>query len=301
MLHSVLCMLILCLFRSSSPRKVTTRVRRRRGLRDNCRVWEGAWGWMKVCVPSRTVLARALSLAFALGPRRSEGLRLGVVPPQSRLGARAATISRPADVSRAHLALENGTDVFTRRARPTSVNMAAVRGGGSDDTGEGGTSTMGRKIMWDLVGENTKWIVSITAAGVLLYRRDALAVSVIVGALSNAVLGKVLKRILRQKRPDGAPLADPGMPSSHAMSLLFLSCYLCAAAASGTRLLRCALISHLIYAPWFDSRDAYRCAAWPVAFCDTVHKVTVYSLYPGWTLCAASPPTHSCKQRLRNT
>jgi membrane-associated phospholipid phosphatase len=69
---------------------------------------------------------------------------------------------------------------------------------------------------------------------VLLYRRDALAVSAIVGALSNAVFGKILKRVLRQQRPDGAPLADPGMPSSHAMSLYFLSCYLCAAIAAWT-------------------------------------------------------------------
>jgi len=85
-----------------------------------------------------------------------------------------------------------------------------------------------------VVGKNTKWIVSLTAAGVLLYRRDALAVSAILGALSNAVLGKVLKRILRQKRPTGAPLADPGMPSSHAMSLFFLSSYLCAAILAWT-------------------------------------------------------------------
>ena len=45
---------------------------------------------------------------------------------------------------------------------------------------------------------------------------------------------QVLKRILRQERPDGAPLADPGMPSSHAMSLFFLSGYLCAAIVAWT-------------------------------------------------------------------
>ena len=48
-----------------------------------------------------------------------------------------------------------------------------------------------RKIAWDLLGKSTKWIVSLTAAAVLLYRRDALAVSAIAGALCNAVLGKV--------------------------------------------------------------------------------------------------------------
>ncbi len=38
----------------------------------------------------------------------------------------------------------------------------------------------------------------------------------------------MLKRVLKQKRLDGAPLVDPGMPSSHAMSLSFPSGYLCA-------------------------------------------------------------------------
>eukprot|EP00961_Rhodomonas_salina_P100996 1359075-Rhodomonas_salina.3 len=66
------------------------------------------------------------------------------------------------------------------------------------------------------------WTVSLSGAGV----------SAIIGALGNAVLSKVLKKILREERPDGAPLnpetKDPGMPSSHAMSLFFLSGYLCA-------------------------------------------------------------------------
>ena len=119
--------------------------------------------------------------------------------------------------------------------------MAAMRGGegGGCDNEKGKHAVtqlgeIGRAMAWDLIGKNTKWIVSLSAAAVLLYRRDALAVSAIAGALSNAVLGKVLKRILQQKRPDGAPLADPGMPSSHAMSLFFLSCYLCSAIVSWT-------------------------------------------------------------------
>ena len=52
-----------------------------------------------------------------------------------------------------------------------------------------------------------------------------------IGAIGNALLSKILKRILRQDRPTGAPVSDPGMPSSHAMSLFFFAAYLSSAAA----------------------------------------------------------------------
>jgi dolichyldiphosphatase len=32
----------------------------------------------------------------------------------------------------------------------------------------------------------------------------------------NALLSKILKRVINQARPAGAQQADPGMPSSHA-------------------------------------------------------------------------------------
>ena len=46
----------------------------------------------------------------------------------------------------------------------------------------------------------------------------------------NAALSKVLKRVINEARPEGARTADPGMPSSHSMSLFFLACF-CACAA----------------------------------------------------------------------
>jgi membrane-associated phospholipid phosphatase len=78
--------------------------------------------------------------------------------------------------------------------------------------------------------KHTRTLVAGTAAAVLLWRRDALAISVLTGAIGNAILSKVLKRIIKERRPDGAPVSDPGMPSSHAMSLFFFASYLSAAA-----------------------------------------------------------------------
>ncbi|CAM9722662.1 unnamed protein product [Chrysoparadoxa australica] len=77
----------------------------------------------------------------------------------------------------------------------------------------------------EVVGKSTRWTVAGTVALTLLVRRDASTLSFVVGALANAVLSKVLKRCINEARPAGSELADPGMPSSHAMSLFFIGTY----------------------------------------------------------------------------
>ena len=79
------------------------------------------------------------------------------------------------------------------------------------------------------IGSTTSALVAGTFYAVLAYRRDALMVSFFMGAISNGILSKVLKKVLNQERP--AELnesnlklkpSDGGMPSSHAMSLGFI-------------------------------------------------------------------------------
>ncbi len=41
----------------------------------------------------------------------------------------------------------------------------------------------------------------------------------------NSLAGKLLKRVLKHARPAGARKADPGMPSSHGVSLGYLATY----------------------------------------------------------------------------
>ena len=73
----------------------------------------------------------------------------------------------------------------------------------------------------------TKWVVSSVLAGVLLYTGGDLSVALLVlGGLINALLGKLIKAILAQPRPDGAAKTDSGMPSSHALLLFFFGSYL---------------------------------------------------------------------------
>lgn len=68
----------------------------------------------------------------------------------------------------------------------------------------------------------TKWTVCAAVSSVLLYRRDTAVVLYCVGAGLNSATGKLLKQVIRQPRPTDSK-SDPGMPSSHATSLSFLS------------------------------------------------------------------------------
>jgi len=72
----------------------------------------------------------------------------------------------------------------------------------------------------------TRTLVSGSAFATLLYRRDVPTVTFLVGAVLNALLSKVLKRAINARRPEGARLSDPGMPSSHAQSLFFFGGFL---------------------------------------------------------------------------
>lgn len=83
-----------------------------------------------------------------------------------------------------------------------------------------------------LVGSATSFMVSATFFLVLAWKRDALMVSFFLGAISNGILSKVLKRIINQTRPAELQFTqrnyvpgDNGMPSSHAMSLGFISTF----------------------------------------------------------------------------
>ena len=72
----------------------------------------------------------------------------------------------------------------------------------------------------------TKVFVSGATFLTLMYKRDVQCFSFLAGAISNALLSKILKRLINSSRPKGAQLSDPGMPSSHAQSLFFFAGYL---------------------------------------------------------------------------
>lgn len=73
-----------------------------------------------------------------------------------------------------------------------------------------------------LAADLTKITTSLTVATFLLYNRNTPSILYVLGAAANSATGKLLKKIIQQPRPTNAK-SDPGMPSSHATSLSFLT------------------------------------------------------------------------------
>jgi len=98
-----------------------------------------------------------------------------------------------------------------------------------DDT----PSSLSNKILYS-VGSSTSLLVSLVFFVFLAVKRDALMVSFFLGAITNGIFSKVLKKILNQDRPpqqqqlssnQPSKPNDKGMPSSHAMSLGFIGIF----------------------------------------------------------------------------
>jgi len=78
------------------------------------------------------------------------------------------------------------------------------------------------------INDSTKWWVSAAVFSLLVSKHDAYVAWAVVGSIVAAFNNKLLKRLIQQSRPDsarGKEKQDPGMPSSHAQSLAFLSTY----------------------------------------------------------------------------
>lgn len=71
------------------------------------------------------------------------------------------------------------------------------------------------------IGMSAKLIVSSTAAVSVLLSESWTPLYYISGALCNALLNKVIKRVLRQPRPAASKKGGYGMPSSHAYLLFY--------------------------------------------------------------------------------
>ncbi|KAK8937417.1 hypothetical protein KSP39_PZI012578 [Platanthera zijinensis] len=78
----------------------------------------------------------------------------------------------------------------------------------------------------------SKWLVASLFGFVILWKHDAEAMWAAMGAVVNAGLSTILKRILNQQRPS-AFRSGPGMPSTHAQSIFYAAVF---AVASFARL-----------------------------------------------------------------
>lgn len=117
------------------------------------------------------------------------------------------------------------------------------------------------------INESTKWVVSAAVMAVLLAARNEWAAWAVVGAVASSFLCKVLKRAINESRPPSARKKDPGMPSSHANSLNFLSAYAAlslrqhAAGSNGSAELGAATVAAGLFLTWLRVALGYH--TWP--------------------------------------
>lgn len=71
------------------------------------------------------------------------------------------------------------------------------------------------------LNSSTKWLVVAAQTGAVWWRRDFVAPYIVLGSIVASFGTGTLKRLINQKRPNGAPFTDPGMPSSHALVSAF--------------------------------------------------------------------------------
>lgn len=105
----------------------------------------------------------------------------------------------------------------------------ARRAAASSSSGEAGAAAAAAHPILHHVNEATKWVVTAVVFTGLVLRRDVHAAWYVLGAIAASFVNKALKYAINQQRPASARKADPGMPSSHANSLSFLSVYVAAA------------------------------------------------------------------------
>lgn len=95
----------------------------------------------------------------------------------------------------------------------------------------------------------TKWLVVLAQTAAVVLRRDFIAPFIVIGSISAAFGTAVLKKLINQQRPDGAPFTDPGMPSSHALVSSFAAvawaCHLQSCVPTVLLMMSAALVSIL--------------------------------------------------------
>lgn len=115
----------------------------------------------------------------------------------------------------------------------TKMPLTISKGTNSDDNASSSLPPSSKlDVIITGIGSTTSFVVAGTFFFVLCYKRDSLMISFFLGAIANAIFGKVLKKFLNIERPGIADEGDAvckidrpndnGMPSSHGMSVGFI-------------------------------------------------------------------------------
>ena len=144
--------------------------------------------------------------------------------------------NRPAHFVPRHHRRDAADTLFSRNPlgeKSQSVVVAfAIEGQGRGPVDNSTTDKSLVRMVLKAIGKSTTIAVAGTFFLALAWFRDGLMVSFFIGSVSNAIVSKILKRIINQARPPELEKedlkvkpSDNGMPSSHAMSLGFIATF----------------------------------------------------------------------------
>jgi dolichyldiphosphatase len=78
-------------------------------------------------------------------------------------------------------------------------------------------------VIEGVVGGTAKFFVAAVSTYTVMATPTWLPIYVIIGAVLNGFVGKLVKRVVRQPRPAGSRKKGNGMPSSHAQTLFYFT------------------------------------------------------------------------------
>ncbi|KAJ3686821.1 hypothetical protein LUZ61_015985 [Rhynchospora tenuis] len=90
--------------------------------------------------------------------------------------------------------------------------------------GSSSASSSSLRSFESTLNKSSKWLVAALFGLMILWKHDAEVLWAAMGSVINAWISVTLKRILNHERPSGLR-SDPGMPSSHAQSMFYISVF----------------------------------------------------------------------------
>ncbi|KAJ4782526.1 hypothetical protein LUZ62_040688 [Rhynchospora pubera] len=86
------------------------------------------------------------------------------------------------------------------------------------------SSSSSLRSLESALNKSSKWLAAALFGLMILWKHDAEVLWAAMGSVINAWISVTLKRILNHERPSGLR-SDPGMPSSHAQSMFYISVF----------------------------------------------------------------------------
>ena len=167
-----------------------------------------------VCVVARSGANTARSYRVcASQPRRMPSLRVTAV---------LLALASPREAAGWHVSSHYLTSGLghsrppLRSTAPVTVRGSEAAGSEAAGSDKDAITTAVRRL-----NSSTKWLVTIAQTGAVWSRRDFVSPFLVLGAILSAFATGTLKELINESRPAGAPFADPGMPSSHALVSTF--------------------------------------------------------------------------------